>query len=141
MQLAIQPGGHLAIVCNAPEHTRSDYFVKQGPVMPPQPRGSPGSRDIMFYFSVQATTIAPVGNTGWPIDRRKTYSTVYTACAFTSESSHYLEHSVHSGSDSPKYGQRTHSPHTLAGNASELASQNPPPPQVSAKDLGSPTAH
>ena len=48
----------------------SDHFVKQGPVMPPQPRGSPGSRDIMFYFSVQ-TTIAPVGNTGWPIDRRQ----------------------------------------------------------------------
>ena len=49
----------------------SDHFAKQGPVMPPQPRGSPGSRDIMFYFSVQ-TTIAPVGNTGWPIDRSQT---------------------------------------------------------------------
>jgi hypothetical protein len=36
--------------------------------MPSQPRDSPGSRDIMFSFSVQTTTIAPVGNTGRPID-------------------------------------------------------------------------
>ena len=46
--------------------------------MPLQPRGSPGSRDMMFSFSVQTTTIAPVGNTGRPIERKKTHSTVHT---------------------------------------------------------------
>ena len=36
--------------------------------MPSRPRGKPGTRDIMFSLSVQTTTIAPVGNTGRPID-------------------------------------------------------------------------
>ena len=81
VQLAIQPGGHLAIVCNTLEHTRSEYFVKQGSVMPSQPRGSPGSGNHIFFL-VQTTTIAPVGNTGRPIECKKTHSVIHTAFAF-----------------------------------------------------------